>query len=94
MAPSTTASRWLRPEVYPLFAAIGVAIGICGFSMVRNLRINPEVRINKEKRAAGVLENFAEGQKYSEHFLRKYVRNRSPEIMPKINSFFTDPNPT
>jgi hypothetical protein len=49
-------------------------------------------RVNKESRAAGVLENFAEGEKYSEHFLRKFVRNKSPEIMPSINSFFTDPS--
>lgn len=49
-------------------------------------------RVNKEGRKAGVLENFAEGEKYSEHFLRKYVRNRSPEIMPSINSFFADPS--
>ncbi|KAM7479945.1 hypothetical protein LguiA_028158 [Lonicera macranthoides] len=89
---SSTASRWLRPEVYPLFAALGVAVGICGFQLVRNMCINPEVRVNKEKRRAGVLENFEEGQKYSEHFLRKFVRNKPPEIMPSINSFFTDPN--
>ncbi|KAI9086404.1 hypothetical protein K1719_031488 [Acacia pycnantha] len=86
------ANRWLRPEVYPLFAAVGVAVGICGFQLVRNILINPEVRVNKEGRAAGVLENFAEGEKYSEHFLRKYVRNRAPEIMPSINSYFTDSN--
>ncbi|KAG8388632.1 hypothetical protein BUALT_Bualt02G0145600 [Buddleja alternifolia] len=47
--------------------------------------------VSKEGRAAGVLENFEEGQKYSEHALRKFVRNRRPEIMPSINSFFTDP---
>lgn len=47
--------------------------------------------MTKENRAAGVLENFAEGEKYSEHFVRKYVRNKAPEIMPSINSFFTDP---
>ncbi|PIN09778.1 hypothetical protein CDL12_04625 [Handroanthus impetiginosus] len=88
MAPS---SRWVRPEVYPLFGAMGVAVGICCFQLVRNICINPEVRVNKEGRAAGVLENFAEGEKYSEHGLRKFVRNRRPEIMPSINSFFTDP---
>ncbi|XP_022735790.1 uncharacterized protein LOC111289205 isoform X2 [Durio zibethinus] len=84
------ANRWLRLEVYPLFAAVGVAVGICGFQLVRNICINPEVRVSKENRAAGVLENFAEGEKYAEHFLRKYARNRAPEIMPSINSFFTD----
>ncbi|KAB1202424.1 hypothetical protein CJ030_MR8G019496 [Morella rubra] len=89
---SSTANRWLRPEVYPLFAAVGVAVGICGLQLVRNICINPEVRVNKEHRAAGVLDNFAEGEKYTEHFLRKFVRNKSPEIMPSINSFFTDPS--
>lgn len=48
-------------------------------------------RITKQNRAAGVLDNFAEGEKYAEHSLRKFVRNRKPEIMPNLNSFFTDP---
>ncbi|CAL0305063.1 unnamed protein product [Lupinus luteus] len=85
-------NRWLRPEVYPLFAAVGAAVGICGFQLIRNICINPEVRVNKENRAAGVLDNFAEGEKYSEHFVRKFARNREPEVMPSLNRFFTDPN--
>ena len=48
-------------------------------------------RVNKENRAAGILDNHVEGEKYSQHFLRKYVRNKSPEIMPNINGFFSDP---
>nr|DAD31074.1 TPA_asm: hypothetical protein HUJ06_009924 [Nelumbo nucifera] len=67
------------------------ARGICGFQLVRNICINPEVRVSKETRAAGVLENFSEGEKYAEHTLRKFVRNRTPEIMPSINNFFTNP---
>ncbi|XP_050223296.1 uncharacterized protein LOC126673258 [Mercurialis annua] len=85
-------SRWIRPEVYPLFAAMGVAVGICGMQLIRNVTINPEVRVNKQNRAAGILDNFEEGRKYSENFLRKFARNKSPEIMPSINRFFTDPN--
>ncbi|KAI3726060.1 hypothetical protein L1987_65857 [Smallanthus sonchifolius] len=88
---SSTLKRWLRPEVYPLFAALGVAVGICGMQLVRNISGNPEVRVNKENRAAGVLDNFAEGERYAEHSLRKFVRNKSPEIMPNVNSFFADP---
>ncbi|KAK9053999.1 hypothetical protein SSX86_025074 [Deinandra increscens subsp. villosa] len=88
---SSTLKRWLRPEVYPLFAALGVAVGICGMQLVRNISGNPEVRVTKENRTAGVLDNFAEGEKYTEHWVRKFVRNKSPEIMPNINSFFTDP---
>ncbi|MBO8590000.1 hypothetical protein INN88_15510, partial [Staphylococcus aureus] len=68
---SSTANRWLRPEVYPLFAAVGLAVGICGMQLARNILINPEVRVNKENRAAGILENFSEGEKYAEHGLRK-----------------------
>jgi len=48
-------------------------------------------RVNKEGRAAGVLDNFAEGERYAEHILRKFVRNKTPEIMPSINRFFTNP---
>ncbi|PWA81626.1 NADH-ubiquinone reductase complex 1 MLRQ subunit [Artemisia annua] len=88
---SATLKRWLRPEVYPLFAALGVAVGICGMQLVRNISGNPEVRVTKENRAAGILDNHAEGEKYAEHPLRKFVRNKSPEIMPNINSFFADP---
>ncbi|KAL6183133.1 hypothetical protein ACLB2K_044544 [Fragaria x ananassa] len=45
----------------------------------------------KENRAAGVLDNFDEGEKYPENMLRKFVCGKSPEIRPGINSCFTDP---
>ncbi|KMT18463.1 hypothetical protein BVRB_2g026060 [Beta vulgaris subsp. vulgaris] len=83
--------RWVRPEVYPLFVAVGAAVGICGFQLVRNICINPEVRVNKENRAAGVLDNHKEGEKYAEHFIRKFSRTQSAEIMPGLNKFFSDP---
>ncbi|XP_047334816.1 uncharacterized protein LOC124938425 [Impatiens glandulifera] len=91
MASSSALKRWLRPEVYPLFAAVGVAVGICGMQLIRNICTNPEVRVTKENRAAGILDNFAEGEKYSQHSVRKFVRGKSPEIMPRINNFFTSP---
>ncbi|KAG5544734.1 hypothetical protein RHGRI_017247 [Rhododendron griersonianum] len=50
------------------------------------------LRVTKENRTAGVLDNFAEGENYSQHALRKFVGNKAPEIMPNINKFFTDPN--
>ncbi|XP_023545968.1 uncharacterized protein LOC111805233 [Cucurbita pepo subsp. pepo] len=87
-----TANRWLKPEVYPLFATVGVAVGICGMQLVRNITTNPEVRVTKQRRAAGVLDNFEEGEKYAEHGLRKFLRTRPPQIMPSINKFFSDPN--
>ncbi|CAN1152387.1 hypothetical protein LINPERPRIM_LOCUS28899 [Linum perenne] len=48
-------------------------------------------RVTKEKRAAGILDNHEEGEKYKEHGLRKFVRTKRPEIMPGINGFFSDP---
>lgn len=60
------------------------------YSYWHNL-LSVKLRVSKESRAAGVLDNFAEGEKYAQHALRKYVRNKSPEIMPSINSFFADP---
>ncbi|KAI4989430.1 hypothetical protein ZWY2020_036747 [Hordeum vulgare] len=82
------ASKWVHPEVYPLFAATGVAIGICAFSLLHNITGNPEVRVSKMGRAAGVLENHEEGRRYAEHGLRAYVQDKTSEIMPRINKFF------
>ncbi|XP_071735040.1 uncharacterized protein [Rutidosis leptorrhynchoides] len=91
MASSSTFKRWLRPEVYPLFVTMGLAVGICGMQLIRNITGNPEVRVTKENRTAGILDNFVEGEKYAEHTVRKFVRNKSPQIMPSVNSFFSDP---
>ncbi|EOY00820.1 hypothetical protein QUC31_014087 [Theobroma cacao] len=85
-------NRWLKPEVYPLFAAVGFAVGICAMQLVRNISTNPEVRVTKENRSAGILENFEEGERYAEHGLRNFVRKRPSQIMPSINNFFSDPN--
>ncbi|KAM3371990.1 hypothetical protein ACQJBY_019067 [Aegilops geniculata] len=83
--------RWLRPEVYPIFAATGVAVSICAMQLIRNITTNPEVRVTKENRAAGVQENFDEGKRYSQHGFRKFIDRQRPEIMPAINNFFSDP---
>nr|POE59498.1 hypothetical protein CFP56_08316 [Quercus suber] len=39
---------------------VGVAVGICGMQLVRNICANLEVRFTKEHRTAGVLDNFEE----------------------------------
>ncbi|MQL94910.1 hypothetical protein Taro_027575 [Colocasia esculenta] len=85
IAMASSHNRWLRPEAYPLFAAVGLAVGICGFQLIRNICINPEVRVTKERRAAGVLENFAEGERYKEHGLRKFLRKRMRETTSQKN---------
>ncbi|KAI5017347.1 hypothetical protein ZWY2020_042235 [Hordeum vulgare] len=57
-------------------------------SLLRNITGNPEVRVSKMGREAGVLENHEEGRRYTEHGLRAYVQDKTCEIMPGINKFF------
>ncbi|KAH6830316.1 B12D protein [Perilla frutescens var. hirtella] len=80
--------RWMKPEVYPLLAAMSFVTGMCVFQLTRNVILNPDVRINKDHRKAGVLDNQDEGEKYAEHSFRKFLRTRPPEIMPAVNRFF------
>ncbi|XP_023528505.1 uncharacterized protein LOC111791411 [Cucurbita pepo subsp. pepo] len=82
-------ARWVKPEVYPLMAAMGFVTTMCVFQLTRNILINPDVRVNKEHRRMGVLENGEEGEKYAQHTLRRFLRTRPPEIMPTINRFFS-----
>ncbi|KAL6897329.1 hypothetical protein ACP4OV_007025 [Aristida adscensionis] len=82
-------SRWIRPEVYPLFATTGVAVGICVMQLVRNITTNPEVRVTKENRAAGVLHNFDEGRRYSQHGVRRFWLSQRRDYMREL-----DPKPS
>ncbi|KAI3872874.1 hypothetical protein MKX03_029916 [Papaver bracteatum] len=91
MASSNFMKRWVRPEVYPLLVPMVTVVGLVSMQLIRNITTNPEVRVTKENRAAGILENFEEGEKYAEHRFRKFIRGRRPEIMPSVNNFFTDP---
>ncbi|XP_010249439.1 PREDICTED: uncharacterized protein LOC104591985 [Nelumbo nucifera] len=84
-------NRWSRPEVYPLMVALGGVVGLCAFQLVRNICSNPDVRVNKQKRSEGVFDNFEEGKNYKEHSIRKFLRNRPPEVMPSVNKFFSEP---
>ncbi|XP_059641936.1 uncharacterized protein LOC132283913 [Cornus florida] len=82
--------RWVRPEVYPLMAAMTFVSGMCIFSLTRHVLRDPDVRINKANRGTAILENEEEGEKYAQHGLRKFLRTRPPEVMPAINRFFSD----
>ncbi|XP_009792586.1 uncharacterized protein LOC107768274 [Nicotiana tabacum] len=84
--------RWMRPEVYPLMAAMTFVTGMCVFQLTRNVLLNPDVRIKKAHRSMAILENEEEGEKYAQHSLRKFLRTRPPQVMPSINRFFSDQN--
>ncbi|KAI5340727.1 hypothetical protein L3X38_020001 [Prunus dulcis] len=45
--------RWVRPEVYPLMAAMTFVTSLCAFQLTRNVFLNPDVRIDKAKRGMG-----------------------------------------
>ncbi|KAK6129007.1 hypothetical protein DH2020_037237 [Rehmannia glutinosa] len=82
--------RWMKPEVYPLMAAMSFVTGMCIFQLTRNVILNPDVRVNKAHRSTAILENQEEGEKYAEHSLRKFLRTRPPEVMPAVNRFFSE----
>ncbi|KAM3261234.1 hypothetical protein ACQJBY_052099 [Aegilops geniculata] len=83
-------SRWIRPEVYPLFATTGVAVGIYVMQLVRNITTNPEVRVTKQNRAAGVLENHDEGKRYSQHGVRRFWLSKRRDYMHELDNVPTD----
>ena len=41
---------------------------------------------SKKRRIEGDLCSEEQGMAYREHFLRKFVRGRAPEIMPNLNT--------
>ncbi|PON82083.1 NADH-ubiquinone reductase complex 1 MLRQ subunit [Trema orientale] len=74
--------RWIKPEVYPLMAAMTFVTSMCVFQLTRNVFLNPDVRVNKANRSMGVLDNKEEGEKYAEHSLRKVNKaNRSMGVL-------------
>jgi hypothetical protein len=45
-------------------------------------------RINKDDRAAGVLENYREGKAYKDHGFRRYLKDVKPSAFSR---YFSDP---
>ncbi|EFJ21544.1 hypothetical protein SELMODRAFT_102690, partial [Selaginella moellendorffii] len=76
-------------QVYPLIAFMAAAVGLASFVSMRNLTLNPEVRVNKDDRMAGLVQNFKEGKAYHDHALRRYLYTRKHfQITPGINEYF------
>ncbi|CAI7783683.1 unnamed protein product [Closterium sp. NIES-54] len=82
---ASTASRWVKPEVYPLLAAVGTAAGLSIFALTRKIIADPGISVSKEVRAHGMADDLKQGQKYKMNFVRRAVADRSPEIMPAFN---------
>ncbi|KAJ6926781.1 hypothetical protein NC651_011014 [Populus alba x Populus x berolinensis] len=55
--------RWMKPEVYPLLAAMTCVTSLCIFQLTRNVFLNPDVRYTE----------FLHSQKYSIfHFVDRF----------------------
>jgi len=87
--------KWVVPEVYPIFVAIGGAVGLCGFFCTRQMTQSPGFRCWKTNRMNGdefgEEKHFKQGQNYREHVIRRYLRTVTPQIMPGINNAMSKP---
>ncbi|XP_010937886.1 uncharacterized protein [Elaeis guineensis] len=82
--------RWVKPEVYPLMAAMTLVTGMCVFQLTRNMILNPDVRINKTRRSTAILDNAEEGEMYSQHSFRKFLYRLRPSVLPSFDGLSTD----
>ncbi|KAK9906466.1 hypothetical protein WJX75_002398 [Coccomyxa subellipsoidea] len=77
------AHRWVRPDVYPLFAAVGIGVTAAAVIMSRKLTADPSVTMWRSKRGQEVDEDQA--AKYNDNMLRRLVHGRPIAILPDFN---------
>ena len=80
------------PEVYPLVAAVAVALGCAGVITWHDMRLNPEVLVRKDTRQLQVCTKEDEpsaferlvnqSEKAYDHGLRRYVLGSKPWVFP------------
>eukprot|EP00959_Pyramimonas_sp_CCMP1952_P452726 9467070-Pyramimonas_sp.AAC.1 len=88
MATRSMYQIWVRPEVYPIAAALGAAVSLCGFMCTRTMMCNPDVRIAKSDRGLGLLEDdrfYKEGESFNNHAVRRWARTVPAQLMPGLN---------
>ncbi|KAJ1697572.1 hypothetical protein LUZ63_006084 [Rhynchospora breviuscula] len=69
---------WLKPDVYPLLAAMTFATSLCVYQLARNAVLNPDVRIKKSQRTTAILDNAEKAQQYHKHAVRDFLLRRGP----------------
>ena len=83
--------------MYPIFVAIGGAVGLCTFFCTRQLVASPGFTAAKSKRMAGVRElpeDFEEGKKWRNHVVRRTLRSMyssdgaTPQIFSDLNGAY------
>ncbi|KAK6155292.1 hypothetical protein DH2020_009540 [Rehmannia glutinosa] len=93
--------RWMKPEVYPLMAAMSFVTGMCIFQLTRNVILNPDVsksynqklfntyQFNKAHRSTAILEN-QEKEKSTQSIASVSSSAHGREVMPAVNRFFSE----
>ena len=77
---------WVKPDVYPLFAALGAGIVAMTVRLTQWNTMSTEPRWNKAARIEGELCTEKQGMAYREHFVRRFVRGKASEIVPGLNN--------
>ncbi|GHP07385.1 hypothetical protein PPROV_000612700 [Pycnococcus provasolii] len=77
---------WVKPDVYPLFAALGAGVVAMTLRLGQWNTMSTEPRWNKAARIEGELCTEKQGLAYREHFVRRFVRGKSSEIVPGLNN--------
>jgi hypothetical protein len=75
-----TTFRWLKPDVYPLIAAVSVGVTGSFIIMARKLREDPTVVLSKSKR--GEEADPLAGERYTNSWHRRMFEGRVVGIFP------------
>ncbi|KAK9840165.1 hypothetical protein WJX74_004559 [Apatococcus lobatus] len=86
LAKTSDGFRWVRPEVYPLLAALGIGCAFCAYSFGRNLMHNPGITLNKQRRSGERELTEEEARKYHKSVYRSMADSRKGKqgIIPDI----------
>merc|ERR1712224_842686 len=77
---SDTKKTWFIVEAYPLFAAIGMGLGVCTLHCARHMFFSPDVFITKSNRSNAMIENYKEGEKWKGSPLRRLGSGKNEEV--------------
>ena len=101
LPPPSRFNTSLRPpvEVYPLVAAVSVALGCAGIITWHDMRWNPEVLVRKDTRQLQVCTKeddpsaferlVNQSRKAYDHSIRRYVLGSRPWVFPSIEERVT-----
>ncbi|KAK9804081.1 hypothetical protein WJX73_003942 [Symbiochloris irregularis] len=72
--------KWVRPEVYPLLAALAVGVGAMAVALKHSLFSDPVVTISRGRRGEDPTE--VAGQSHYNHWVRRFADKSNRTILP------------